>query len=96
MDGTIRIGKKNVVIGISFLLFVLVAFGGWYAYKFRSCVGDVSYVPQREQGATTGISLGSSPYRQFLGAARDKGDYYSFRGREFKTLQDAIRACMWN
>ena len=92
MDGTIRIGKKNVVIGISFLLFVLVAFGGWYAYKFRSCIGNVSYVPPQNEEKIIRVLGDSGVTRKVV----DEGDYHLFEGEKFQTVKDAIRVCMWN
>lgn len=62
--------------------------GGLYAYKFRGCVKKVFYVPPRE---------GSLPNSNLSGLQHvvDKGDYYKFMGLQFKTSEDAIRACVW-
>jgi len=52
----------------------------------------ISYIPQREQGdIVEGVSGG---LRRIVGA-KDKGDYYFFENKEFKTLKDATNYCMW-
>lgn len=87
--------NKKIVLVISVLLLAVIVLGGWYAYKYRECVGDVSYVPAREQTQQV-QQVGSGWAAGGLRKASDKGDYYQFRGRDFKTSQDAIRACIWN
>lgn len=91
----IKTMKKQYII---YLIVGIVALaligGGWYAYKFRECVKGVSYVPPREQREIGGGLSGLQPIP-------DKGDYYRFHYkydidlREFKTSDDAMRACIW-
>lgn len=75
------------MISVGFL--ILVA-GGWYIYRYRSCLKQVNYVPPREQSKIGG---GFSGLRA-LAEITDKGDYYRFNFREFRTSDEALRVCM--
>ncbi len=74
-----------LVIGI---VVIILGVGGWYAYKYRSCLKQINYVPPREQNEIGGGFSG-------LRREDDKGDYYRFSFQEFRTSDEAIRACMW-
>ncbi len=84
--------KQNFYLVAGILALILIA-GGWYMYKYRSCLKQINYVPPREQGKTDGGFYGSGLQR--ISGAPDNGDYYRFEFREFKTSEDAIRACVW-
>ncbi len=77
---------KKYTLKLTIVIVVLVLFVlGVYANKYSKCLKDIIYVPPREQ-----IESGSGFYR-----VSDKGDYYSFFGRNYKTSDDAVRACIW-
>jgi hypothetical protein len=81
--------KKHHIIYLVVGIIILILFaGGWYAYKYRECVKKVSYVPSGEHRKTGGYLFDKY---QIL----DNGDYYIFDLREFKTSEDAMRACIW-
>ena len=80
--------KQNIfylIVGIVALILIAV---GWYVYKYRDCIKKVSYVPPREQK-----SVFLDPLRGLRQG--DKGDYYVFDSREFRTSDEAMRACIW-
>jgi len=81
--------KKQYIIYlvVGAMILFLVA-GGWYIFKYRGCLKMVNYIPSREQG---GIGGGFSGLQRVA----DKGDYYRFYGQEYKTSNDAMRACIW-
>ncbi|MDP3957156.1 MAG: hypothetical protein Q8Q10_01495 [bacterium] len=80
--------KVSLIAGTVILLGALIFGGWWYVSKTRECVKEVRYQPPREQTNKT-CSGG------FLPCINDKGDYYTFVGKQFKTSEDATRACMW-
>lgn len=82
--------KQHIIYAVVGIAALILIAGGWYVYKYRECVEKVSYVPPREQG----IGGGFSGY-QLDRIANDKGDYYNFMSRKFKTSDDAMRACIW-
>jgi len=45
-------------------------------------VEKVSYIPPKESQRIGGFQT-------------NKGDYYEFNNRDFKTSEEAIRACIW-
>jgi len=73
-----------LIFGIVALIIFAV---GWYAYKYRSCLKQINYIPPREAR-----DLGDG----FYGALHsvDTGDYVFF-SQKFKTSDDALRACIW-
>lgn len=73
--------KISIIIGIV----VLLVFGGWYVFKKRECVNGVLYIPSSEWDNS----------REFKSDKGKVGDYYVSNRRNFKTSEDAIRACMW-
>ena len=77
---------------LALVFITLVVLGGWYAWKTRECINQISYVPPQDNEQTV-RTLGE------LGGIRkitDKGDYYLFRGGKFQTMQDAMSVCIWN
>ena len=82
--------KNPYKISIIGAIVIILAFGGWYFYKYRSCVGEVAYTPTRE--GSEGVGSG---FQKSL-TTIDKGDYYTYRFKQYKTSSDAIRACVWN
>ena len=82
-----------LVVGI--IILILVA-GGWYMFRYRSCLKNISYVPPREQEEVVDGGFSGLGLKRVVGHP-DKGDYYSFDFglHKFKTSEDAIRACMW-
>lgn len=87
--------KKIIkVLGIILLLGVPVFGGWWYVSKTRECVKSVQYEPAREGYEP---SVGEKNTGKFYAASlfRDKGNYYTFGGKHFKTSEDATHACMW-
>ncbi|OGG47014.1 hypothetical protein A2671_00530 [Candidatus Kaiserbacteria bacterium RIFCSPHIGHO2_01_FULL_49_13] len=81
--------KKQAItkLFIGIVAILLIA-GGWYVFKYRSCIKQINYVPPREQSMTGGGLSGLKPIT-------DKGDYYRFDFREFRTSNEALRACIW-
>lgn len=80
--------KQTILYLVAGIVALILIAGGWYAYKFRGCMKKVSYVPPREQGETGGGFSG-------LRRVTDKGDYYRFNFQEFRTSDEALRACIW-
>lgn len=76
-----------LLVGI--VAIILVA-GGLYAYRYRSCLKRINYIPPRE-----GTEPNPSVTRGLRYKSVDKGDYYIFYGKEFRTSGEAIRACIW-
>ncbi|MFH1170751.1 MAG: hypothetical protein V1704_04300 [Candidatus Vogelbacteria bacterium] len=74
-----------LVIGIATIIIIT---GGWYAYKYRSCLKQINYIPPREQNEMGGGFSG-------LRRVDDKGDYYRFSFQQFRTSDEATRACIW-
>ena len=74
-----------LVVGIAALI---ITTGGLYAYKYRSCLKLINYIPPREQEEVGGGFSG-------LHRVADKGDYYRFGFQEFRTSDEALRACVW-
>lgn len=87
--------KKIIkVLGIILLISIPIFGGWWYVSKTRECVKDIQYVPTREgYEPTAGEKSIGGLYASNL--RQDKGDYYTFGGKQFKTSDDATRACMW-
>ena len=80
--------KQNIfylIIGIVALISIV---GVWYMYRYRECAKAINYTPPRE-----GRDVGSGFYSSVH--SLDKGDYYIYMSRKFKTLEDATRACIW-
>lgn len=67
---------------------IILLVGGWYIYKYRGCTKMINYIPPRE-GKNAGSGVFGAVY------SLDKGDYYRFDSLNFKTSNDAMRACIW-
>jgi len=80
--------KQNILkLGIGVIILVLISVG-WYVFRYRSCLKQINYIPPREQSETGGGFSG-------LRKVTDKGDYYRFGSQEFRTSDEALRACIW-
>jgi hypothetical protein len=86
---TITIKKLSLFYLIAIIIVIIFLAGGWYLYKYRTCVKMINYIPPREE-KNTGFGLSS-----FAGDIANKGDYYRFDIHNFKTSNDAMRACIW-
>lgn len=80
--------KQHIIYLISGVAILVIAAAGLYTFRYRSCLKQINYVPPREQGVTGGGFSG-------LRRVANKGDYYRFDFREFRTSDDAMRACIW-
>ncbi|GEM_PF-3043151 len=84
-----KIMKKYYILYlVSGIMILILVIGGWYAFRYHLCLKQVNYVPPREQSETGGGLSGLRPIT-------DKGDYYRFDFREFKTLDETLHACIW-
>ena len=80
--------KQHIIYLVVGILVLLIGAGGWYIFRYRSCLKKIHYTPPREQAEIGG---------GFSGVKRvaDKGDYYRFYDQQFRTSDEAIRACIW-
>lgn len=83
---TMKRNYKTLIIGA---IVLSLAFGGWYFYKYRSCVGEITYTPAREGSEGVGTR-----YQKSL-TTIDKGNYYTYRVMKYGSSSDAMRACIW-
>lgn len=79
--------KKQTIFYLVVAVAALILVAGGI-YKYRDCAKVINYIPPRE-----GRDAGSG----FYGVAHslDKGDYYIYKLRKFRTSNDAMRACIW-
>lgn len=80
--------KQHIIYLIVGIATLIILAGGWYAHKYRSCLKQINYVPPREQAETGGGFSG-------LRRVANKGDYYQFSFQQFRTSDEAMRACIW-
>ena len=79
--------RQIIYLVVGIVILILIA-GGWYMLRYRSCIKKIYYTPPREQSETGGGFSG-------LRRVNDKGDYYRFYDQQFRTSDEAIRACIW-
>ncbi|MFH0828568.1 MAG: hypothetical protein V1907_00075 [Candidatus Kerfeldbacteria bacterium] len=79
--------KQHAYLIIGFVV-IIVIFGGWYIFRLHKCEKQITYIPPREaRDAGNGF--------RGLKYSVDGGDYYLFHFKEYKTSDDATRACIW-